>query len=98
MLCVESLEPRRLFAAVEGIIVFNTNRDGNYELYSMDPDGSHLKNLTNNSATDAIPQVSDDGTKVAFASDRGHPGNMDIWLMDIDGSHLVNITHNNLPG
>ena len=95
---LELLEPRRLFAAPDGIIVFNTNRDGNYELYSMDPDGSHLKNLTNNPATDAIPQVSDDGTKVAFASDRGHPGDMDIWLMNIDGSGLVYITHNALPG
>src|SRR4051812_40550836 len=96
---IERLESRRLFSEEgAGLIVFNTNRDGNYEIYSMNPDGSDLHNLTNNSALDAIPQVSDDGMKVAFASDRGHPGNMDIWLMDIDGSHLVNITHNNLPG
>src|SRR5258706_13434028 len=96
---IEALETRVLLSAVpDGIIVFNSNRSGNYAVYSMNPDGTNLRNLTNNSATDAIPQVSDDGTTVAFASDRGHPGNMDIWLMNIDGSHAVNITHNNLPG
>jgi len=97
---IHALEQRLLLSADEGagLIVFNTNRDGNYEIYSMNPDGSELHNLTHNAATDAIPQVSDDGSKVAFASDRGHPGDMDIWLMDIDGSHLVNITHNALPG
>ncbi len=102
---LDPLEPRRLLSfslqplPSEGsIIVFQSNRNGNYDLYRMFPDGSHIVNITNNPATDAIPQVSDDGTKVAFASDRGHAGNMDIWLMNTDGSHLVNITHNNLPG
>jgi hypothetical protein len=95
---LESLEPRRLLSSPDGIIVFMSDRDGNHEIYSMDPDGTNLRNLTNNPAIDAIPQVSDDGTKIAFASDRGHPGNIDIWLMDIDGTNLVNITHNGLPG
>src|SRR5438105_657852 len=59
---VEVLESRKLLsAAPDGTIVFMSNRDGNYEIYSMTPDGLNLKNLTNNAATDAIPQVSDDG-------------------------------------
>ena len=95
MIRIESLESRQLLsAALDGVIVFTTNRDGNYEIYSMDPYGGNLKNLTNNPATDAIPQVSDDGTMVAFSSDRGHPGQQDVYTMNIDGSNVKQVTNN----
>lgn len=81
-----------------GRIVFNTLRDGNYEVYAMNPDGSALVNLTNTNATDAIPRVSYDGNKIVFMSDRGHPGNMDIWSMNSDGTGLFNLSSTNLPG
>jgi len=93
--CVERLETRTFFSGVpDGVIVFTTNRDGNYEIYSMTPQGTNLKNLTNNSALDAIPQVSDDGTMIAFSSDRGHPGQQDVYSMNIDGSNVKNLTPN----
>ncbi|MSR64499.1 MAG: DUF5050 domain-containing protein [Verrucomicrobiae bacterium] len=81
-----------------GTIVFLTARDGNYEIYSMNPDGSNATNLTQNSAYDALPRVSYDGKKVVFLSDRGHAGNMDIWTMNNDGSNLFNVTKTNLTG
>ena len=36
-------------------IVFHTNRDGNYEIYVMDADGSNQTRLTSNSAVDHSP-------------------------------------------
>ncbi len=36
-------------------IAFQTMKDGNFEIYLMDADGSNLRNLTNNSANDYWP-------------------------------------------
>jgi hypothetical protein len=36
-------------------IAFHSNRDGNYELYSMNYDGTGLRRLTNNTAADRGP-------------------------------------------
>src|SRR5215213_4575212 len=47
-------------------IAFTSARDGNYEIYKMNEDGSNQTNLTNNAASDIMPAWSPDGTKIAF--------------------------------
>ncbi|MEI6084799.1 MAG: DUF5050 domain-containing protein [Verrucomicrobiota bacterium] len=81
-----------------GRIIFNTQRDGDYEVYAMNPDGSALVNLTHTNSFDVIPRVSYDGKTIVFMSDRDQPGYMDIWKMNSDGSGLVNLTQTNLYG
>ena len=76
----------------EGKIAFDTDRDGNYEIYVMDADGSNQTNLTNNPAQDGYPSWSPDGSVIAFISDRD--GNYEIHVMDADGSNLTNLTNN----
>ncbi|HEX7049665.1 MAG TPA: LpqB family beta-propeller domain-containing protein [Longimicrobiales bacterium] len=71
-------------------IMFIGNRDGNYEIYVMNVDGSGLENLTNDPATDYYPVWSPDGTKIAFVSDRD--GNVEIYVMNADGSGQTNLT------
>ncbi len=61
---------RAAFPGLNGKIAFETGRDGNSEIYSMNPDGSGQTNLTNNSTVDVNPAWSPDGTKIAFASER----------------------------
>lgn len=39
----------------DGRIAFSSNRDGDFEIYVMNPDGSGLQVLTNNSAVDGSP-------------------------------------------
>lgn len=39
-----------------GQILFQTNRDGNTEIYSMRSDGAYLTNLTSNAASDSQPE------------------------------------------
>jgi Tol biopolymer transport system component len=39
-------------------IAFVANRDGNFEIYVMDADGSNQTRLTNNPATDWMPSWS----------------------------------------
>lgn len=72
-------------------IAFNTNRDGNFEIYLMDPDGAHLVNLTRHAALDVQPTWSPDGTKIAFVSDRD--GNLEIYMMNVDGSGVTRLTN-----
>lgn len=40
-------------------IYYSTNKDGNFELYRMQPDGSNRQNLTNHPADDTFPTFSD---------------------------------------
>lgn len=64
-----------------GWIAFETTRDGNLEICSMNPDGSDQANGGSN------PTWSPDGTRIAYASSAG-----DIWLMNADGSGKTNLT------
>jgi LPXTG-motif cell wall-anchored protein len=80
------------FPGYNGKIAFHTNRDGNWEIYAMNVDGTNQVNLTNNTATDEDPTWSPDGSKIAFRSTRD--GNAEVYVMDADGSNVVRLTNN----
>src|SRR2546426_2296141 len=73
-----------------GKIAFVSWRDGNNEIYVMNPDGSNQTNLTKNSASDYEPAWSPDGAKIAFVSNRN--GKMQLFVMNADGSNPVQLT------
>lgn len=81
-----------------GKIVFQSHRDGNYDLYIMNPDGSDQQNLTNIPASDTSPSSnvgpvpSPDGRRIAFESNRD--GNMEIYVLDFGSGIQVNLTKN----
>ena len=60
-------------------IAFRSDRDGNWEIYVMDKDGSNHTRLTTNSAQDIEPAWSPDGSKTAFTSDRD--GDWEVYLV-----------------
>jgi beta propeller repeat protein len=72
-------------AAYGDKIAFMSNRDGNWEIYLMNGDGSGLKRLTNNAANDGLSVWSPDGRNIAFVSDQG--GAWAVWAMSPDGSN-----------
>ena len=74
-------------------IAFESNRDGDYEVYLMNADGSSIRDLTNHPALDASPAWSPDSTKIAFVSDRSAKGHRDIYVMNANGKHVARITH-----
>jgi Tol biopolymer transport system component len=63
-------------------IAFSSNRDGNTELYLMDPDGSNVVRLTENPFTDREPDWSPDGRQIVFSSNRD--GNFDVYVLNVD--------------
>jgi len=78
-----------------GKIAFTSTRDGNNEIYLMNPDGSEQTRLTNNPALDYTPGWSPDGSKIVFSSDRD--GNGEIYVMNADGSGQTRLTNNLAP-
>ena len=89
-------------------IVFASNRDGDFEIYVMRPDGTGVRQLTRNEgsrprdeADDRAPAWSPDGRMIAFTSTRGHEGDgaedLDIYVMNADGSAQRRITNNSTP-
>ncbi len=71
-----------------GRIAFVSDMDhGSGEIYVRDFAGSTPTRLTTNTAYDAVPIWSPDGTRIAFSSDG------DVYVMDPDGSNQTNLTN-----
>ncbi len=67
-------------------ITFSSNRDGNWEIYVMNPDGSDQVNLTRHEAGDFSAVWSPTGEHILFVSNRD--GLRDLFLMDADGRNV----------
>lgn len=78
-------------------IAFDSNRDGNREIYSMASDGSETVNLTNNLGDDFDPAWSPDGSLIAFVSNRENETERGqfIYVMNADGSNVHQLTLEN---
>ena len=68
-------------------IAFASNRDGDYEIFVMDADGSNQTQVTFNTTDDRHPTWSPDSSQIAF--ERGSQ----IWRMSADGSNETQLTN-----
>jgi len=73
-------------------IAFESDRDGNVEIYVMNRNGTGVRRLTNNPAEDRAPAWSPDGSRIAFMSDRGGRVSPDLYTMKADGSDVQRLT------
>ena len=71
-------------------ILFTSWRDGNGEIYTMNPDGSEQVRLTWHRANDTSAVWSPTGDQILFVSDRDE-GFPDLFLMDADGANVQKI-------
>jgi TolB protein len=62
-----------------------------YDIFTANPDGSNLKQLTIAQGYDAEATISLDGKKITFTSLRN--GDLDIYTMDADGKNVKQLTH-----
>jgi len=67
------------------------NPGGDAEIYVMNPDGTGMSRLTDNTAYDSTPDWSPDGKQIAFSSDRD--GKSAIYKMNADGSVQTKIDY-----
>ena len=72
-------------------IVFSKNRTGHGELFLIDADGSHLRQLTTNDVGgDYDPAWSPDGRTIVFGRNSG--GRSDIWQVDVSSEQVSQLT------
>jgi Tol biopolymer transport system component len=62
-----------------------------FDIFTANPDGSDLKQLTKTPGYDAEATISEDGKKIVFTSMRN--GDLDIYSMDSNGKHVKQLTH-----
>ena len=82
-------------------ILFTSARDGNSDIYIMNPDGTEQVNLTQHPATDQQPVWSPTGEKILFISNRRDfrpRGRRDLYLMDPDGSNVRRVFKRKIEG
>jgi Tol biopolymer transport system component len=76
------LEPVRLDWSPDGRqLVMQSYRDGMFHLYTLQPDGTGIRQITHGDYDDLSPRWSPDGKRIAFVSERG--GNRDLWVLDV---------------
>ncbi len=74
-------------------IFFDTGTVDSGHLFSMDPSGGSVRQVTNGSLFDGDPAISPDGTLVAFDRSGGpHPPTPAIFVMNMDGTHVARVT------
>jgi TolB protein len=78
-------------------IVFETYRQGNWELFLVDADGSNPVNLTRTPEVDELyPHASPDGTKTCFVADEGQEARKvrSVYYANLDGSRRTLVARN----
>jgi tricorn protease-like protein len=83
-----------------GRIVFTGNQSGTWELYTMEPDGTDVRQITNlptNNAEGFLPDVSPDGKRIVFCFGTLPIGadapQTEIFVVNMDGTGLEQLTH-----
>ena len=73
-------------------MAFVAFKNGQWDLYSINPDGSLPHRLTNTTFEETDPSYSPDGSKLAFASRRNN--NWDIYVLDLRTGQETRLTTN----
>lgn len=84
------LTVRKPVPPATGTLIFLSMRDGNAEIYAMNPDGSNQRRLTNTASTEDEISISRDGRTIAFINNE--VGRYQIYSMNVDGGNVRRLT------
>ncbi len=73
-------------------IAFESDRSGDFQVFTMNPDGSGQRPLTSPPHQSFDPAWSPDGGKLVFESNRATYGRSQLYVMDADGSDQTRLT------
>lgn len=71
------------------VIIFESNRDGRWQIYSMDINGNNQKRVINSTANDRRPTWHPFKNMILFESDRN--GFSDLFTFDLDTKELAKV-------
>jgi len=72
-------------------LVFQSNRDGDWEIYKLDVETMELTQLTDNDTADQVPVLSHDGSKLAWLQ-LDENGVYNLWVMDLATMEATQLT------
>jgi len=94
---VVSKKAEATFPGKNGRIVYTDWDAGkDYEIYTINPDGSGNTQLTHNNTDDIDPAYSPDGKKIVYAGQDGPKGDLEIYTINASGGDKVQVTHNDV--
>jgi len=77
---------------LQGVLLFESNRDGNSEIYAMNLASQSMLRVTNNPAVDMQPALAPDSVRIAYVSNQN--GNNEIYITGLDSRAPINISNN----
>ena len=78
--------------SVDGRLAIGSGVDGNFDIYTVLPNGQALQRLTTDPLFDACPAWSADGKNIAWCHGVQRGGVIDVWTMKQDGSDKRRVT------
>jgi Tol biopolymer transport system component len=80
----------------KGKIAFHSNRDGDFEIFVMNADGTQQTQLTHNDSQEFDPMWSPDGKQIGFSSIPAftRENDFEIFVMKADGTGITQLTDN----
>jgi eukaryotic-like serine/threonine-protein kinase len=72
-------------------LAYSSQGESREDIFVVKNDGSHPRQLLNDTFNDRFPRWSPDGSRLAFYSDRS--GRYEVWIINADGTGLQQVTY-----